>query len=154
MHNASTVEWYGFQRMRERERALLGEMFPPCVGGPCGDRRDHPFGEYRETGTFDPVSSHLLRCNRRLLHSRQRRRRRLQPLVLSPQRVSTPGQKTNPQGMGRRMGSDRERGQPLVGGRVARRSTLPADQREAEAMGGSYGPLCVGVAATYWRYET
>jgi len=54
MHNASTVEWYGFQRMRQRERLLLGEMFPPCVGGPCGDRRDHPFGEYHETGAFVP----------------------------------------------------------------------------------------------------
>ena len=55
--------------------------------------------------------------------------------------------------MGRRVGSDREGGQPLVGGRVDRRSTLAADQREAEAMGASYGPLGVGVATTYWRYE-
>lgn len=52
------------------------------------------------------------------------------------------------------MGSDRERGKPLVGGRVARRSTLAADRREAEAMGGSDGSLGVGVVATYWRYET
>lgn len=41
--------------MRQRERLLLGEMFPPCVGGPCGDRRDHPFGEYHETGAFVPA---------------------------------------------------------------------------------------------------
>ena len=61
MHNASTVEWYGFQRMRSRERLLLGEMFPPCIGGPCGDRRDRPFGEYHETGAFISLLLHLPR---------------------------------------------------------------------------------------------
>jgi hypothetical protein len=56
--------------------------------------------------------------------------------------------------MGHGMGSDRKRGQSLVGGRIAGRPPLAACQREAEAVGGGYGSLGVGVAATYWRYET
>lgn len=108
MHNASTVEWYGFQRMRQRERLLLGEMFPPCMGGPCGDRRDHPFGEYHETGAFVPLLLYLSLIS--LLHRQQGQRRRVEQLVLSPQCVGVQGQEAYSQNMGCRMGSDRKRG--------------------------------------------